>query len=54
MRIAFARSFRSVKTLEMIDSVVGKMIAAENPATNRHRMSSPAESLHAHSADATT
>ena len=37
--MAFARSARTVKTFEMIESVVGKMIAAPRPISPRTAMS---------------
>lgn len=41
--MALARPARSVKTLAMIDSVVGKTIAAPTPIRPRTAMSSPGE-----------
>jgi hypothetical protein len=41
--MALARSARPVKTLEMIDNVVGKMTAAPRPISARTAMSCPGD-----------
>ena len=47
---AAARSFRSVNALAMIDSVAGKITAAQTPAATRVATSAPAESTIAEAA----
>ncbi len=52
MPMAWARSTRSGKTLEMIDSVVGKTTAAPSPASARPKISHPGSGAKADSTDA--
>ena len=51
--IAFARSARSGKTLEMIDRVVGNTTAAPRPARRRQKMSWSGVVAKAESSEAT-